>query len=249
MIIECARVGFRFHLRYELLTRILSGLGDTHHSFTTLARQLSLPSTLCLSVLAPTPLPFDLGPGNHWGDDILFDPSPSAPPIETDTGFSRARRMVTQHVIRDTLMGKCAAQPREIMLFGFGQGGSAALAAAVALIEQTEEAAGKASQTLGGIISIGGPLPTDAKLSQAMAEAGRKCQTPVLICAGATGSAVTKTNEVRLRAVFESVEVVRWQRRGDGMMRNREEMLPIMRFFARHLRSRAGVPSGAVEVG
>jgi len=228
---------------------MFSGLGDTHHSFTTLGRQLSLPSTLCLSILAPTPLPFDLGPGNHWGDDILFDPSPSAPPIETDTGFGRARRMIAQHVIQDTLLVKCAAQPREIMLFGFGQGGSAALAAAVALVEQTGGTAGKISQPLGGVISIGGPLPTDAKLSEAMANAGRKCQTPVLICAGATGSAVTKADEARLRAVFESVEVVRWPRRGDGMMRNREEMLPIMQFFARRLRSRAGVPAGAVEVG
>ena len=157
--------------------------------------------------------------------------------------------MIAQHVIQDTLLGKCAAQLREIMLFGFGQGGSAALAAAVALVEQTEGGATKASQALGGVISIGGPLPADATLPEAMTKAGRKCQTPVLICAGNTGSAVTKANEVRLRAVFENVEVVRWQRRGDGMMRNREEMLPIMRFFARHLRSRAGVPPGAVEIG
>jgi hypothetical protein len=32
------------------------------------------------------------------------------------------------------------------------------------------------------------------------------------------------------------------------MPRSREEMLPIMRFFARRLRSRGGVPEGAVEV-
>ncbi len=34
----------------------------------------------------------------------------------------------------------------------------------------------------------------------------------------------------------------------DSMPRSREEMLPIMRFFARRLRSRGGVPEGAVEV-
>ena len=45
------------------------------------------------------------------------------------------------------------------------------------------------------------------------------------------------------------VEYHKWDRAGDGMPRNRDEMLPIMRFFARRLRSRKGVPEGSIEVG
>jgi hypothetical protein len=33
------------------------------------------------------------------------------------------------------------------------------------------------------------------------------------------------------------------------MPANREEALPMMSFFARHLRSRQGVPADAVEIG
>jgi hypothetical protein len=53
----------------------------------------------------------------------------------------------------------------------------------------------------------------------------------------------------RLKGAFAEVEYVKWEKADDGMMRNREEMLPVMKFFARRLRSRAGVPEGGMEVG
>jgi hypothetical protein len=52
-----------------------------------------------------------------------------------------------------------------------------------------------------------------------------------------------------LKARFGEVEYIKWGKAGDGMPTNREEMVPIMRFFARRLKSRAGVPVGAVELG
>jgi hypothetical protein len=52
----------------------------------------------------------------------------------------------------------------------------------------------------------------------------------------------------KLKDVFKYVEVKDWKRNGDGMMSNREEMMPIMQFFARRLLSRRGVPAGSVEL-
>jgi predicted esterase len=225
---------------------LLHGLGDTHLPFANLARQLSLPQTMSLSLLGPTPIPhaLDMGDGSHWADDILFDPSPSASPIELDAGFTRARKLIVEQVVQSVLIGKCDVKLREIMLFGFGQGGMAALAAAMALADETATGG-----EMGGVVCIGGYLPTDAALSEGMKKAGKKCRTPVLVCAGSRGTAVSGEKVKKLKEVFSEVELVRWQREGDGMPRSREEMLPIMRFFARRLRSRAGVPEGAVEIG
>ena len=62
-------------------------------------------------------------------------------------------------------------------------------------------------------------------------------------------SQVTRLTVDRLKEAFGVVKYVKWERADDGMMRNREEMVLVMEFFARRLRSRAGVPEGGVEVG
>lgn len=97
---------------------------------------------------------------------------------------------------------------------------------------------------LGGIISIGAPLPGDAPASL-----DSKCRTPVLVCAGTDNSSVTPSAEEKLKHVFEFVEVKRYRKSGDSMPASRDEMLPIMQFFSRRLRSMKGVPAGSVEVG
>lgn len=96
---------------------------------------------------------------------------------------------------------------------------------------------------LGGIISIGGPLPGEAPASL-----DERCKTPVLICAGSGETAVSPSAEDKLQRVFESVEVKRYRRPGDHMPSNRDEMMPIMQFFSRRLRSTKGVPAGGVEL-
>ncbi|RJE19592.1 phospholipase Carboxylesterase, partial [Aspergillus sclerotialis] len=73
-------------------------------------------------------------------------------------------------------------------------------------------------------------------------------RTPVLLVAGRDSVVVSDGAVRRTESVFEFVETVRYQRKGDGMPRSRDEMMPIMRFFARRLLSRQGVPEGAVEV-
>ena len=207
---------------------LLHGLGDTSVSFTNLGKQLALPETTCISLQAPTPLPFDLG-GFHWGDDITFDQASGQ--MDFDTGFTKAVKIIKQEVIEHGLLKKCGYTPREITLFGFGQGAMAALAVAASMPEE-----------LGAVVSIGGPLPSSSASAKSV-------KTPVLVLGGSSNTLITRTNLDKLKAAFLSVEYQKWNRTGDGMPRNRDEMLPIMRFFARRLRSQAGVPEGSVEVG
>ena len=206
---------------------LLHGLGDTSAPFTNLGKQLALPETTCLSLQAPMPLPFELG-GFHWGDDMTFDQASGQ--MDFDTGFTKAVKVIKQDIIEGGLIGKCGYKPREIMLFGFGQGAMAALAATASMAEE-----------LGGIVAVGGPLPSSNSSARAI-------KTPVLVLGGSSSTLITRTALDKLKAAFQNVEYQKWNRAGDGMPRNRDEMLPIMRFFARRLRSRAGVPEGSVEI-
>ncbi|KAI9658712.1 MAG: hypothetical protein M1821_002272 [Bathelium mastoideum] len=215
---------------------LLHGLGDTNASFETLGKQLSLPETTCISIRGPKALPFDLD-GFHWGDDIVFDQATGN--MDLDTGFQHSTRVITEKVIKDTLIKKCKFKSRNIMIFGFGQGGMAAVATARDL-EGTDDIS---NIELGGVVSVGGVLPESSRIS-----AAQKCRTPVLICGGEKSSALTDTAVNRMQNAFTHVEVRRWKKVGDGMPANREEMTPIMAFFARRLQSMRGIPKGSIEI-
>lgn len=118
----------------------------------------------------------------------------------------------------------------------------AALNTAVAL-DQASIAKDPTLVELGGVISIGAGLP-----SSAPSEMNPKVRTPILVCAGSDNSAVTSETEDKLKRVFQHVELKRYRRTGDSMPSNRDEMLPIMQFFSRRLRSVKGVPEGSVEL-
>jgi predicted esterase len=154
--------------------------------------------------------------------------------MDIDPGFKASTRLLLDTVIREGLIGKCGYQAREILIFGLGQGGMVGLQA-VAELEGDE---------LGGVISIGGVL----SLSLSLKSLSKKSKTPVLVCRASRGSAVTDSAASKLKDVFEFVEIKEWKKNGDGMPSNREEMLPIMQFFARRLRSMRGVPEGSVEL-
>lgn len=205
---------------------LLHGLGDTKESFSILGRQLNLPDTTCLSLQGPTPLPFDLG-GFHWGDDILFDQTSGR--MEFDAGFTKAVKLIKKDIIEDVLFERCGYQPREVMIFGFGQGAMLAIATALSM-----------SDELAGVVSIGGPRPAS--------EASAKSTTPLLVLGGSSNTLITRSSVASLRDAFEFLDYQKWNKSGDGMPQSREEMLPIMQFFARRLRSRKGVPEGSVEL-
>ncbi|KAL3431143.1 Alpha/Beta hydrolase protein [Aspergillus tetrazonus] len=221
---------------------LLHGLGDTHTPFTNLASQLSLPETTVLTIRAPSPLPFDL-PGFHWGDDINFDSRSGA--LDMDAGFEKSTKLLLKTVIRDVLVSKCGYRLQEILIWGFGQGGMVGLVLAQTLNEQSEPDFARGE--LGGIISVGAPYPLS--LAGKFQNDGRgKSRTPILLVHGRDSEVVTESAVKRTKDVFSFVEVHEYRRRGDTMPRSREEMIPIMRFLGRRLRSWQGVPEGAVEL-
>ena len=177
-------------------------------------------------------MPFDLG-GFHWGDDIVFDEATGD--IDPDAGYTKSRDVVFERLIKQTLLAKCGYKLREVIIYGFGQGGTVALNVAASI--------GSESEGLGGVISIGGPLVSNVTITSS-----KKATTPVLVCKSKVKSAIRDSDEAKLKDAFEHVQVVRWNKTGDGMPANREEMLPIMQFFARKLRNMRGIPGGSVEV-
>jgi predicted esterase len=211
---------------------LLHGLGDTNTSFSQLGKNLNLPETATLSIQGPNPIPpLFTGsdtPAFHWGDDVLVDESKGE--IELDAGFKTTQKILLQDVVKDVLIQKCGYPARNIIFFGFGQGGMAALHVAAA-----------SELEFGGVVSVGGRLASGSG-------SGGKSKTPVLVLGGRSSGQVTRSAIDGLKARFAEVEYVKWEKAEDSMPRNREEMLPIMKFFARRLRSRAGVPEGAVEV-
>lgn len=85
---------------------------------------MRLPETACISVQGPQGL-LDLG-GFHWGDDIMFDSSNAG--LDADAGFKGTAAFL-KILVQDVLIQKCGYQARNVMMFGFGQGGMAALSA------------------------------------------------------------------------------------------------------------------------
>ena len=217
--------------RYTNVLILLHGLGDTLHSFSQLGKQLNLPETTCISLQGPMPMPFDIG-GFHWGNDIIFSQSSHALDMDVDAGFSKSVAIIREKVIENGLIKHCGYSPREIMLFGFGQGGMAALGAAASIADE-----------LAGVVTTGGPFPPSAIKDAA------STSTPVLLLGGASNTIVTRQKVDETKAIFKSMEYHKFSRSGDGMPTNRDEMLPVMRFFAHRLRSQSGVPEGSHEIG
>lgn len=103
---------------------------------------MNLPETVCVSVQGPLSL-LDLG-GFHvcflhrghpqstdlidaaiqWGDDIVFDSTTGG--LDADAGFKTSTNSI-KAVVEEALINRCGYVPRELMFFGFGQGGMAAL--------------------------------------------------------------------------------------------------------------------------
>ncbi|KAJ5241253.1 uncharacterized protein N7469_002844 [Penicillium citrinum] len=221
---------------------LLHGLGDSAAGFSAFGRAMNLPETTVVTVQAPTPLPFDLG-GFHWGDDVNFDSRTGA--LDMDAGLTRSTTKLLE-LVRNTLVQKCGYRLREILILGFGQGGMAGLTLAreLSISPSSSSAAGSENrEPLAGVVSIGAPYPLSGQRS------GPKNRTPVLLVSGRDSAVVSDGAVTRTKEVFEFVEVSRYTRKGDGMPSNRDEMLPVMQFFARRLRSRQGVPEGSVELG
>lgn len=231
---------------------LLHGLGDSEASFTSFAKSIALPAVLAITVRGVSPLPPSLlglpDAANlstptrnfHWGDDLTI--SPSTGDLCPDPGFSKARDAILERLIRGTLVEKCGWEMSDILLFGFGQGGSLSLGLAsmlrsaerfVDVIDSNQQdAEGKAA--FKGVVSVGGPLPASMVPTISSRE---KSRTPVLICHGRSSEAIDEDAMDAIKREFGDVREVNWRKPDDGMPQNRDEMLPIMQFFAERLRS------------
>ncbi|KAI8622973.1 alpha/beta-hydrolase [Xylariaceae sp. FL1651] len=235
----------------ETTTSILilfHGLGDSDASFAAFAKNLNLPGVLAISVRGVSPLPPALlglsdseaaSPTTHfhWGDDLTL--LPSTGDLDPDPGFSKAEHLVLEKLVRETLIGSCGWETNDILLFGFGQGGSFALGLSSKLrnservVDVTE-----GDRTTGfafkGVVSIGGHLPMSMIPTTSVRD---KARTPVLICHGRNSEILDAESIETLKEEFVDVREVKWKKVDDSMPKNREEMLPIMQFFAERLRA------------
>lgn len=116
------------------------------------------------------------------------------------------------NVINRVLISKCNFTPSNIMLVGRCQGGMTALATA-ALWYRTE---------FGGVISIGGSLPSLTRLPPEV-----KAKTPALILRGTHPSALQ-----RIKETFVTVDVDTRGGADDTLPATKEDLRPILDFFA-----------------
>ena len=218
---------------------LLHGLGDSEIPFQAFARNLSLPGVLAISVRGTSPLPPSLLPDEdgkphaHWGDDINMDAGTGE--LDEDPGFGRAAGKVMGELVAETLVGKLGWEWSDVMIFGFGQGGTLALGIAAKLhagekiADVTEGSSSKpVARACKGIVSIGGPLP---RSMVSTVSSRSRSRTSVLVCQLEAEQAAAAKRE------FEDVRVVNWKRRVVAMPRDREEVFPIMKFFADRLNS------------
>ncbi|KAI0969797.1 Alpha/Beta hydrolase protein [Xylaria arbuscula] len=234
----------------ETTTSILilfHGLGDSESSFAKFAKNINLPGVLAISVRGISPLPPSLlglpgsdatAPTNHfhWGDDLTLS---STGDLDPDPGFSKAEQLVLERLIRETLIGTCGWETTDILLFGFGQGGSLALGLASRLRSGervTDITAGEGAPGIAfkGAVSIGGQLPSSMIPTLS---ARSKARTPVLVCHGRNSESLDSDAVELLKKEFTDVREIKWKKFDDGMPQSREEMLPIMQFFAERLRA------------
>lgn len=229
---------------------LFHGLGDSQASFSSFARNMNLPGVLAITVqgtsLLPPALlglPPDSGPPRHfhWGDDLNL--ATQSDGLDADPGFSKAFNLVVERLIRETLVEKCAWELSDILLFGYGQGGTLALGSASKIregprVEEVKEANNgtpvETPKAFKGVVSVGGALP--ASMIPSLSNRP-KSKTPVLICHGRSCETVDEDAVDVLKQEFSDVREVKWKKADSSMPSNREEMLPVMQFFAERLRS------------
>ncbi|KAK5196819.1 hypothetical protein LTR72_001812 [Exophiala xenobiotica] len=222
----------------------LPGLGDSATNFSSFPRAMNLPDALTITLNPPFPLPFPLGSGpgdesGSWSEDLHIDTATGTlDPDPDSSSISRAVQMVAHDVIHDTLITKFTYRPDHIHVFGFCQGGSVALS--VPLHSSLH------SQSLGSITAIGGALP----LSASTPNTKNKNRAPILLLSGSRSALASPDSSPlkRVKAAYEFVTYHQWKKSDDSMPKNRDEVLPMMQFWAQRLKSRRGVPADAVEI-
>lgn len=160
---------------------------------------------------------------------------PATGELDEDPGFEKASGLVMEKLVKETLVEKCGWEWGDVMFFGFGQGGSLALGIAAKLSageRVTDVTQGstksKSARACKGALSIGGPLPHSMVST---ISSRQKSSTSVLICQFQSEQVDAAKQE------FADVRVVNWKRKDVGMPKDKDEIFPLMKFFADRLNS------------
>jgi len=161
------------------LLLLFHGLGDDAVPFAKFAREMSLPCVCSLALRAPLPLPHGLG-GSMWHES--FEPDgelikPVAGEMRRLSSLETQTRPRLLSLLDLLTSAKCGWMPEQIFLFGFSQGGTAALDLML-----------HAGARLGGVVSVCGHLLPES-LAHAQAERLRRS----VAVANASTTATTAT--------------------------------------------------------
>jgi predicted esterase len=214
----------------------LPGLGDTSENFSKFAKALNLPDAVTITLQPIYPIPLGLVQGFQWSEDLQVETSTGT--LDPDSPLEKASGIIAE-LISQILIQKHNFTPAAIHLFGYGQGGSLALSAA---LHPSLLSLG----SLGSVVSIGGALPLSANHT-----ANVKSRTPILLLGGRKGDFAKndRSSVKRLKMLCEFVQYCEWKKNDSTMPASREEAMPMMQFLAMRLRNRRGVPDDFIEVG
>ena len=194
----------------EYVVVLLHDYAGTEKTLEPFAKKLRdrQPETAFVLLRGVAPVPTG-NSGHNWADSSS----------DWSGSFSGAGRKILTDVVKAGLISECGFQPRNIILLGHGQGGMAALAT-VAAFDKIE---------LGGVITLGGPMPVCAQLSENV-----KAKTPALVLRSELGD-IDAPALKRLRDNFVSLDVSTQSGVDNKIPEEKAEIKPILDFFAHRL--------------
>ena len=150
---------------------------------------------------------------------------------EGDESFIHASRIVLESVIRDVLINKCNFHPRNVVILGRGQGGMAALAAAASWTEIE----------FGGVVSIGGPLPTYIREDRSP-----KAKTPTLFLRDSLmGIDDVALRDIEATFIHSDNDILS----EEPLLASSEHLRPLLQFFAHRLRQDEWTKQAVISFG
>ena len=202
----------------------LANSTDTEDAVESLAfslRKLYMNSAFIL-LLGPRPLSPN-SRGSHLADTRDF----------WDRDFLNPDRIILEDIIKHGLMEHCHFQSRDIVLLGDFQGGTMALTIA-ALWDGIE---------FGGVVSIGGPLPSDTNLPSIT-----KAKTPALIVGGELGAFSVPNSLQKIKETFICVDTD-IKPKVDDAIPSKKAIRPLLDFLAHRLRREEWIKQAVICFG
>lgn len=207
------------------LLLLLHGLGDGPSAFARFAGRIALPQTSALALGAPLPLPHEI-PGGAWCDSFeadgeLIDGTRCNERRRTDS-LARVTRPRLLALLRHLVFG-CGWNLERIFLFGYAQGGTAALD--LLAHEESIDGSSGGPCRLGGVVSwCGFPLPEASATVPSPLGSGRiGRRTPLLVVGGADDLQTPPKLARRLYAKLREGWVVHRSEEAEGRAEGRTE--------------------------